>query len=153
MIELAEESGRLPAGTRKAVVPLVTARPPEVADEEKKSRVGLMEIEKGVESPQEFIRQRGRNPKHVLAELKAWKEQQAKMGLTPPSGPGGEGGPQGLPAPLEPSSTPPGSAGGDGSTPNRPAEYDREEESGIVLEGMAAQFQSRRRERESFVSW
>lgn len=114
VILLAERSGRLPAGTHRKVKPVVTAKPVILADEQKQASVWDTEVKAGVMDPQEWIKKRGRKPKVVLANIKAWK--QATGGQQPGQGDGGAGGDQQPPG-KDPKPTPPGSAGGDGLDP------------------------------------
>ncbi|MBA4192225.1 MAG: hypothetical protein C0467_30010 [Planctomycetaceae bacterium] len=108
VIELAEKSGRLPAGTSRQVKPTVTAEPVVIADEQKQASVTDMELRNKLIDPQEAIKKRGRDPKVVIANIKAWEKEFAPAGsATLPQ----------LPAPAagrDPVPAPPGSAGGDG---------------------------------------
>jgi hypothetical protein len=111
VLDLAEESGRLPAGASQRVKVLVTCKPVVFADEEKQARVFETELRNKVLDPQEWIKKRGRDPKVVAANIAAW---QAKFPPQPPPGPGGADRPFG----KDTTPAPPGSAGGDGSSPN-----------------------------------
>lgn len=113
VIELAEESGRLPAGTSRAVKPVVTAKPVVIADEQKQASVTDMELRNKLIDPQEAIKKRGRDPKVVIANWKAWAKEFPEAGGAPPGS-----APPGTPPGTDPEPAPPGSAGGDGGQPD-----------------------------------
>lgn len=111
VLRLCEESGRLKPGTRDRVKPVMTSPPIVIADEEKQSRTFLSELQAGVADPYAYMKERGHDPKVLLANLASFKKKQAEMGT--PQGAAPQPG-----APTDPTATPPGSAGGDGSSPN-----------------------------------
>ncbi|MBA4187581.1 MAG: hypothetical protein C0467_06135 [Planctomycetaceae bacterium] len=111
VIEIAEGSGRLPPGTSRAVKPVITAMPVIIADEQKQSSVTDMELRNKIIDPQEAIKKRGRDPKVVIANWKAWDKE---FPPAPPPGRSSEN-PNAILGGKAPTPAPPGSAGGDGS--------------------------------------
>jgi hypothetical protein len=119
VISFAEESGRLKAGSSKALRAILTDEPVVIADEAKQTDINLKLLEKNLIDPQEVIKSGGREPKIVLANIAAWNKQLAEAGITPQPGAQQPGHPPQASG-AEPQPAPPGSAGGDGSQPNNP---------------------------------
>ena len=140
VLRLSEESRRLPAGTSQRVKPILTSPPVVIADEEKQARVNVMLLEKGLADPYEIIKQRGEDPKVVLANLAAFKQKMAQMGQSS-MGPMGSApmGAFGVPqvGQDDPVPTPPGSAGGDGSSPNATSIFGESRQEGEVWQGQS----------------
>lgn len=134
VLRLCEESGRLPEGITERVKPILTATPVVIADEEKQARTELSLMQAGLADPYKIMKERGDDPKVVLANLAAFHAKMAQMqqagrqpgggAWTTVHGPNGvyyrranqSGGqpPGGTGAGMTPS--PPGSAGGDGTS-------------------------------------
>jgi hypothetical protein len=115
VIALCEESGRLPRGTGERIRVVCTSPAVVIADELKQWQVFQGELQAGVASPYDYMREKDRDPIRVLSDGADFAKKKAQNGIgqQPPDG--------GQPPPgagSEPDSTPPGSAGGDGSSPN-----------------------------------